>query len=247
MYYCSNAACPAQVRERIEHFASRGAMDIRGIGESLSATLFENGLVRDVADLYSLKKEDLLKLEGMGEKSVDNLLEAIGNSKNQSLARVIFALGIRHIGEEMAEVLAREFPSLDELANASKEKLMSIPTVGPKIADSIVVFFRQEENKKIIQRLKDAGVNPKGEKAKPEELPLAGQEFVITGRLETFARQEAEARIKALGGLTVSNITKKTTYLVVGADPGSKLTRAQALGTKQLTEEEFLHLLGETT
>ncbi len=362
MYYCPNATCPAQAQQRIEHFVSRGAMDIRGIGESLSATLFENGLVKDMADLYSLKKEDLLKLEGMGEKSVDNLLEAIGNSKNQSLARVIFALGILHVGEEMAQILAQEFPSLDDLAKAAreglkakatrerlkakstreelkakatrerlkakstreelktkatrerlkatrerlkaltpreklkakvtrerlkakatreglkakatreelkalatkerlkakatreelkalatKEELLSIPTVGPKLAESITTFFGQEENRRIIQRLKDAGVNPKAVKTEVEELPLAGQEFVITGRLETFARQEAEARVKALGGSTGSSVTRKTTYLVVGAEPGSKLTRAQALGTKQLTEEEFIRLLRQTS
>ncbi len=249
MYYCSNAACPAQVQERLEHFVSRGGMDIRGIGESQSAMLLKEGLVKNVADLYYLreKKEQLLNLERMAETSVTNILDAIDKSKDTTLARVIFALGIRHIGEEMAEVLAKEFTSIDELANASRDKLMSIPTIGPKIAESIIIFFLSEENKEIIQRLKDAGVNPKGEKAKPEELPLAGQEFVITGRLEKFSRQDAEARIKALGGSTGSIVTKKTTYLIVGADPGSKLARAQTLDIKQLNEEELLRLLGETT
>ena len=247
MYYCSNAACPAQVQERLEHFVSRGGMDIRGIGESNSAMLLKEGLVKNVADLYDLKdkKEQLLKLERMAEKSVTNMLNAIEKSKETPLARVIFALGIRHVGEEMAEILAQEFHSLEALANASREQLLSIPTVGPKIADSIIAFFRQEENKKIIKRLKQAGVKLEEEKAKPEELPLAGVEFVITGRLEAFSRQEAGARIKALGGSTGSSVTRKTTYLVVGADPGSKLAHAQELGTKQLTEEEFLRLLGQ--
>ncbi len=247
MYYCSNAACPAQVQERLEHFVSRGGMDIRGIGESQSAVLLKEGLVKDVADLYYLKdkKEQLLKLERMAEKSVNNMLEAIEKSKDRPLSRVIFALGIRHIGEEMAELVAKHLGSIDRLQNASREELLSIPTVGPKIAESIVVFFGQEENRRIIQRLKDAGVNPKAVKTEVEELPLAGQEFVITGRLETSSRQEAEARIKALGGTTKDNVTNKTTYLVVGADPGSKLARAQALGTKQLTEEELLKLLEE--
>ncbi len=249
MYYCSNAACPAQVQQQIEHFVSRGAMDIRGIGESMSAILLREGLVKDVADLYYLneKRGQLLGLEKMAERSVDNMLEAIDKSKDRPLARLIFALGIRHIGEEMAEILAAEFHSLDDLADSSRERLTSIPTVGPKIADSIIAFFGQEENKKIIKRLKDAGVNPKA--VKPEGLPLAGMEFVITGRLERFSRPEAEARIKALGGATGSSVTRKTAYLVVGADPGSKLSRAQALGTKQLTEEKFLRLLmdkGET-
>jgi len=244
MYYCSNAACPAQVQERLEHFASRGGMDIRGIGESNSALLLREGLVKDVADLYYLKekKEQLLKLERMAEKSVSNMLNAIEKSKQTPLPRVIFALGIHHIGEETAELLAQHFNSLNKLANASREELMSIPTIGPKIADSVVAFFRQEENKKIIQRLKAAGVKLE-EIAKPEEQPLAGMEFVITGRLEAFSRQEAEARIKALGGSTGSSVTKKTTYLVVGADPGSKLAHAQELGTKQITEAELLRLL----
>ncbi len=246
MYYCTNAACPAQVHHRIELFVSRGAMDIRGIGESQSAALLREGLIKNVADLYYLKREDLLKLERMGEKSVDNLLRAIDNSKDRPLARVIFALGIRHVGGEMAQVLAQAFSSLDDLAKATREELMSIPTIGPKITDSIIAFFGQEENRRIIQRLKDAGVNLRAERARPEELPLAGMEFVITGRLEAFSRQEAEARIKALGGTAKDNVTRNTTCLVVGAEPGdSKLARARALGTKQLNEEEFYHLLEE--
>jgi DNA ligase (NAD+) len=243
MYYCSNAACPAQVQQRLGHFASRGAMDIRGIGESQSAMLLREGLVKDIADLYYLTKEQLVPLERMADKSATNIIEAINQSKNRPLARLILALGIRHIGGEMAEILAAEFHSLDALANASRERLMSIPTVGPKIAESIVAFFGQEENRNIIKRLKDAGVRLEEVAAEPEELPLAGQEFVITGRLESFAREEAEARVKALGGTAKDNVTRKTTYLVVGAEPGSKLARAQTLGTRQLTEEEFLRLL----
>jgi len=249
MYYCSNATCPAQVQQRLEHFASRGAMDIRGIGESQSAMLLREGLVKNVADLYYLKekREQLLKLERMAQKSVDNLLHAIDKSKKTPLARLIFALGIRHVGEEMAEILAKEFGSLNALANASRERLVFISTIGPKIADSIVAFFRQEENKRIIKRLEDAGVQLKEEIVKPEELPLTGMEFVITGRLEAFSRQEAEAQIKALGGSTKSDVTRKTTYLVVGVDPGSKLARAQSLGTKTLNEEELLRLLKEAS
>ncbi len=249
MYYCSNAACPAQTQQRLGHFASRGAMDIRGIGESQSAMLLREGLVKDVADLYYLeeKKEQLLKLEKMAEKSVTNMLEAIEKSKETPLARVIFALGIRHIGEEMAGILVTHFNSIDKLAKASREELLSIPTVGPKLADSVISFFRQRENRRIIDRLKKAGVRLEEEVVEPKELPLAGQEFVITGRLETFSRQEAEARIKALGGTTKDNVTRETTYLVVGAEPGSKLARAQTLGTKQLTEEEFLRLLEQKT
>jgi len=248
MYYCSNSACPAQIQQRIELFVSRSAMDIRGIGESMSALLLKEGLVNDVADLYYLKekKEQLLKLEGMAEKSVDNLLEAIDSSKDRPLARLILALGIRHVGGEMAEILANNFSSMDRLARANEEELLSIPTIGPKIADSIITFFRQEENKQIIRRLKDAGINPREAMVKPEELPLAGQEFVITGRLGNFSRQEAESRIKAFGGTAKENVTRGTTYLVVGADPGSKRARAQELGTRQITEEELLKLLEKT-
>jgi len=248
MYYCPNAACPAQVQQRLEHFVSRGAMDIKGIGEQMSVMLLREGLVKDFSDLYYLKdkRQKLLSLERMAQKSVDNMLDAIDRSKKRPLARVIFALGMRHVGEEMAEILVKEFHSLEALANASEEELMSIATIGPKIADSIIAFFKNEENRRIISRLKDADVLLEEKAAKPGELPLAGQEFVITGRLEKFARQEAEARIEALGGTTKSDVTGKTTYLVVGAEPGSKLTRAQELGIKQIGEDEFLRLLGET-
>ena len=178
----------------------------------------------------------------MAEKNVTNMLTAIENSKGQMLSRVIFALGILHIGDETAQILARHFGSVEKLANASREELLTIPAVGPKIADSIISFFRQKENLDIIARLRKAGVRLE-ETTSSEELPLAGQEFVITGRLEAFSRQEAEAQVKSRGGSTGSNVTRKTTYLVVGADPGSKLARAQTLGTRRLSEEEFLRLL----
>jgi DNA ligase (NAD+) len=247
MYYCSNASCPAQVHERLEHFASRGAMDIRGIGESQSAMLLREGLVKDVADLYYLKekRERLLNMERLAEKSVDNILNAIEKSKERPLARLIFALGVRHVGSETAEILASRFHSLEKLASASKEGLMETEAIGPKIADSIVAFFHAEENQDIIRRLKKAGVKLE-EEARKEELPLAGKEFVVTGKLSAFSRQEAEARIKELGGTAKDNVTRKTNYLVVGADPGgNKLTRAQELGTRQINEEEFLRLLGQ--
>ncbi len=246
MYYCTNAACPAQVQARLELFTSRGAMDIRGIGESMSALLLREGLVKDVADLYYLKEESLLKLERMGEKSVANIVNAIKRSKDRPLARVIYALGIRHIGEQMAQLLADHFSSIDKLANASEEELTTIRTVGSKIAESVVAFFRQKENRRLIEKLRKADVKLAEAKAvEAEELPLAGQEFVVTGRLDAFSREEAEARIKALGGITKDNVTRQTTYLVVGADPGSKLARAQTLGIKQLTEPELLRLLEE--
>ncbi|MFC1900002.1 NAD-dependent DNA ligase LigA [Chloroflexota bacterium] len=245
MYYCTNAACPAQVQQRIEHFVSRGAMDIRGIGESQSVTLFEKGLVNTVADLYELKdkRDGLLELEGMGEKSADNLLEAIEGSKDRSLSRLILALGIRHVGGEMAQTLAENFKDLDTLGQATTDRLMSIPAIGPKIAESIIAFFNQEENRDIIRRLKEAGINPRSEHARLEGLPLTGAEFVLTGTLEAFSRNKAAERIKALGGSVKDNVTKKTTYVVVGEEPGSKRDRAVALGIAILNEEEFIRKL----
>ncbi len=247
MYYCSNAACPAQAQQRIEHFASRGAMDIRGVGENISAMLYEKGLVKNAAELYKLKdkKDALVEIEKMGEKSVENMLRAIENSKARSLARLIFGLGIRHVGEEMAEILAHEFHSIDGLAGASRERLMEISTVGPKIADSIIAFFREEDNRKIIDELKKAGVKTEEKATAPKDLPLSGKEFVVTGRLDAFSRQQAEAKIRELGGAAKDNVTRKTDYVVYGADPGSKLTRANELGIKTLNEKEFLKMIKE--
>jgi len=246
MYYCTNATCPAQAEQRIEHFAAKGAMDIRGIGENISAMLYRERLVKDAADLYYLKdkKDKLLTLEKMAEKSVANLLNAIEKSKDRPLARVIYALGIRHVGAETAEILANEFHSIDKLAKATIGDLSDIESIGPKIAESILAFFRQKANKEIIRKLKAAGVRLKEEAtATPAKLPLAGLEFVVTGRLEGFSRQEAEAKIKELGGAAKGDVTRKTNYVVAGADPGSKLTRAQELGIKILNENEFLELL----
>ncbi len=243
MHRCTNAACPAQALERLKHFVIRGAMDIDGVGEKLCTALFQKGLVKDVADLYYLTREQLLGMERMADKSVSNVLSSIERSKDRPLARVIFALGILHIGEETAELLASNLSSIDELAEATEEKLLSVPSIGPKIAQSVVAFFRQKENQRIIDKLRKAGVRLEEAPAEPRELPLAGQEFVVTGRLEAFTRSEAEARIKELGGAVGSSVTKKTTYLVVGADPRSKLDKARSLGTKLLTEEEFLKLI----
>jgi DNA ligase (NAD+) len=246
MHRCTNAACPSQALERIKHFVSREAMDIDGVGEKLCQALFEAGLIKDAADLYYLTKEQLLSLERMADKSASNVLNSIAESKDRSLARVIFAIGITHVGEQYAELLAEHFASIDDLAKASEEDLSSIPSIGPKIAQSIVAFFRQKGNKQIIKKLRKAGVKLEREEVKegkPEELPLAGLEFVLTGKLDSFSRSEAEAKIKALGGKAGSDVTRKTSYVVVGADPGSKLTKAEKLGTKTLSEAEFLELL----
>ena len=261
IHRCTNTACPSQALEKIKHFVSRGAMDIDGVGEKLCQALFEAGLEKklkfeDAGDLYSLTKEQLMKLERMADKSASNVLNSIEESKNRPLPRVIFALGILHVGEEYAELLAENF-GITELVEATKdeksqeklrERLLSLPAIGPKIAESIIAFFRQEENRQIIEKLKNAKVKLKGKKvkeAKPEDLPLAGMEFVLTGKLETFSRSEAEAKIKALGGRAGSDVTKKTSYVVVGADPGSKLAKAERLGIKTLNEAEFLDFLNQ--
>jgi len=245
MHRCTNAACPAQALERIKHFVSRGAMDIEGVGEKMSQSLFQAELIKDVGDLYNLKekREQLLSMEKLADKSVANMLNSIEKSKDRPLSRVIFALGIPNIGDETAELLAEHYSSLDELSQATPEKLQQIPSIGPKIADSIVAFFRQKQNKAIIEKLRKAGVKLEAEKAGRKDLPLTGVEFVITGTLKSSARPEAEAKIRALGGKAGSDVTRKTNYLVVGEDPGSKLARAQALGTKTLTEVEFLQML----
>jgi DNA ligase (NAD+) len=247
MYYCSNAACPAQVQGRIELFVSRSAMDIRGVGEKFIEVLLKEELVKDAADLYSLKekKEQIVQLEKKGEKSAGNIIKAIEKSKQASLPRLLFGLGIRHVGEETANLLAEHYKDLDDLSRAEREKLMTVASIGPKIADSIVAFFHEERNRVILEKLRRAGVWPQQELAQ-QGLPLSGQEFVITGTLETFSREEAHSRIKALGGIAKDNVTKNTTYLVVGADPGeNKLIRARALGTAQINEEKLLAILGQ--
>ncbi len=247
MYYCANAACPAQAQQRIEHFTSRGAMDIRGIGERMSAILFNEGLVKNIAYLYELRKErdKLISLDKIGEKSADNILNAIENSKKRPLERLIFSLGIRHVGGETAEILANNFGSIDNLKNASKEELTAINAIGPKIADSVIAFFKQRENIDIIDRLKEAEVLPPEKSAKKEELPLQGKEFVITGRLEALSRDEAHRIIKELGGTAKDNITNNTSCLVVGKEPGSKLTKAREMGIRQINESDLLKLLGK--
>jgi DNA ligase (NAD+) len=246
MHRCTNAACPAQALERLKHFVARGAMDIDGIGDKLCAALFEAGLVKDVSDFYYLTSDQLLSLEKIADKSASNLLESIDGSKSRPLDRLVFALGIEHVGSETAELLVGHLPSMEGLAGATEEELDVIPSVGPKIAQSITAFFRQRENRRIIDRLTEVGVRMEAEVAEPRETPLAGQVFVVTGMLEGLTREEAEARIKALGGTASSSVTKKTTYVVAGADPGSKLTKAQQLGIRILSPEEFLQMTGKS-
>jgi len=247
MSRCTNVSCPAQVSELVKHFVSRGAMDIEGFGEKLAEALLKAGLIKDVGDIYTLKdkKEEFLGLERMGEKSASNVLKAIEESKSRPLSRVIFALGIRHVGSETAEILVKHFGGIDKLAQSTAEELMAAPTIGPTIAESIVAFFRQESNRKVIEKLRQAGVGMREEAVKAQELPLAGKEFVVTGKLDSCTRTEAEARIRELGGLVGSSVSKKTDFLVVGADAGSKLDRARELGIGLLNEKQFLAILEE--
>ncbi len=248
MYYCTNTACPDQVQERLQHFVSRGAMDIRGIGKALSAILLKEELVKNVADIYNLRSKEarLLSLEKIAEKSISNIFKAVEKSKERPFPKVIFALGIRHVGDETANILAKEFQSIDELASASKEHLMLMPAIGPKISDSIITFFNQEENQNIVKRLIEAGVRLKETATEPADLPLTGMQFVITGTLEDFTRQQAQDRIKNLGGSTGSNVTRKTNYVVIGTNPGSKLDQARKLGTEILDETAFVEKLKES-
>jgi len=245
MYYCPDAACPAQAEQRIEHFASRSAMDIRGIGEQLSAALMRKGLVQDFADLYYLTESDLLRLEATKSKKAANILASIAASKQKPLDRLVFALGIRHVGSETAELLANSFKSLDKLMEATAEELTGIAGIGPRIAESITAFFSNEANRRIIQKLEGAGVVPEEQPAEASgNLPLAGLEFVITGKLSRYTREQAEQRIKDLGGSAKSDVTRKTNYLVAGIEPGSKVERARKLGIAEINESELMDMLG---
>ena len=245
MHRCTNTACPAQALEQIIHFASKGAMDIDGVGEKLCQALFEKGLIKDSGDLYYLTREQLLGLERMGEKSVTKVLSSIETSKKRPLQNLIFALGIPNIGEETGIVLSGHFPSIEALSKASSEELMSIPSIGPKVSDGILAFFRQPQNIRVLEKLSKAGVQMSTVGPLRKDLPLSGKEFVITGKLEKFGRQQAETLVRELGGKASSDVTKKTTYVVVGVDPGSKLARAQALGIEILNENQFNEILIE--
>jgi DNA ligase (NAD+) len=242
MHRCTNAACPAQALEGIKHFASRGAMDIEGLGEKLCTSLFAAGLVKDAGDLYSLTLSDLAQVERMGEKSASKVLAAIEASKKRPLASVIFALGIPHVGAEYADLLARHYAGIDELERAGADELAAIPSIGPTIAESVVAFFRQAGNRTILDKLRRAGVSLREAPAKEAENRLSGLTFVFTGRLDTMPRPEAEALVERLGGRAAQDVSRKVSYVVVGAEAGSKAERAKKLGLKVLTEDEFLQL-----
>ncbi len=247
-WYCVNAACPAQLVRNLEHFVSRSAIDIAGLGIKIVEQLVEAGLVHDVADLYTLRKEDLLRLEGFAEKKAQNLLNAIQASKSRPLARLINALGIRGVGEVTAAELARHYTDLDALAKASVEELMQIEGIGPNTAQAIVDWFSRPRNQRVLEKLKAAGVWPRsGITAPSGTAALAGLTFVITGTLKNFTREEAKAFIEAHGGKVTDSVSRNTNYLVVGENPGSKLQKARQLGIPLLDEEALRQLIRERT
>ncbi|MFA5439276.1 NAD-dependent DNA ligase LigA [Dehalococcoides sp.] len=247
MHYCANVSCPAQFERQLEHFVSRGAMDIRGIGESLSVILAQQGLVKNVSDLYYLTTADLLQLPRMGEKSADNIIDAIADSKTRPLDRVIFGLGVRHVGNETATLLSRHYGNIWALAKTGLGELQTIPDIGDKIASSIVAYFSEEKNVAVIRRLEEAGVRlTSDQKPVNKNMPFSGMEFVVTGKLESFSREEAQEKIRSLGGTAKDNVTKATSYLVVGADAGSKLAKARSMGVKELSEREFINMLEQS-
>ncbi len=243
-YRCVNAACPAKRKESLLHFAGRHAMNIDGLGEKIVDQLVDKGLVKDVADLYALKEEEVAGLERMAEKSAQNLLEEIEASKKNSLARLIYALGIQFVGERTAQLLAEHFSSLEELAAAKEEELMEVPEVGPKVAASIVEFFSEPANRQLIKKLRKAGVHPTAEKRQVKSDKFAGKSFVFTGGLANRTREEAGEIVQQHGGKVSGTVSKKTNYVVVGIDPGSKYDKAKELGVKILSEGEFEKLVG---
>ncbi|HOU17400.1 MAG TPA: NAD-dependent DNA ligase LigA [Candidatus Marinimicrobia bacterium] len=240
---CPNINCPAQIKASIEHFASKRAMNIEGLGEKLIEQLVDSGLIKNVADIYSLRKEQLLTLERMGEKSAQNLLDAIAASQNVSLARFIYALGIRNVGEHMAKVLAKAFGSLERLSQASEEELMAIEGVGPIVARSVRNFFNAESNRQTIEKLLSSGIRISTEPDYKQKGEIAGKTFVFTGTLANFTREEAQALVEKYGGKSASSVSKKTDYVVVGENAGSKAETARQLGVKILNEAEFLELI----
>ena len=244
-YRCVNAACPAKRKESLLHYASRHAMNIDGLGDKIVDQLVDKGLVKDVADLYSLKEDQVAALDRMAEKSAQNLLEEIEGSKKNSLARLIYALGIRFVGERTGQLLAEHFSSLEELAAADEEQLVAVNEVGPKVAAAIAEFFSEPANRQLIKKLHKVGVHPTAEKREVKSQKLAGKSFVFTGGLANRSREEAGELVQQHGGKVSGSVSKKTDYVVVGTDPGSKHDKAKELGVPILTESEFEKLLGQ--
>jgi len=247
-WYCVNAACPAQLVRNVEHFVSKGAMDIAGLGIKIVEQLIGEGLVKDVADLYTLRKEQLLELEGFAEKKADNLIRGIGDSANQPLQRLITALGIRGVGEVGARDLARAYPSVDELGKASVDGLQMLEGIGPNIAEAIVDWFARPANQEVLAKLKAAGVWPINQRSRistQQSGSLSGLTFVVTGTLVGFSREGITEFIESHGGKVTDSVSKKTSFLVLGENPGSKLQKAQSLSVKIIGEDELRQMISE--
>jgi len=243
---CTNMNCPAQLQARIRHFAQRNAMDIEGLGDKLVAQLVERDLIKDVADLYHLDHQTLAGLERMADKSAKNLIDALGRSKTRELSRFVYALGIRHVGEHIAELLVQSFGSLEKIQAASQDDLEAVVGIGPEVAASVRAFFAENKNLEVIGRLEKAGVKPPAPKpasTDPTGMPLSGKTVVLTGTLTAMPRSKAKAHIERLGGKVTASVSKKTGLVIAGNNPGSKLEKAEKLGVEIMDEEEFLSLI----
>jgi len=241
---CTSLACAAVQFEAIVHFASKSGMDIEGLGPAIVDKLLQNKLIIDVSDIYYLKFEDIIGLENFKERSTNNLINAIKKSKSQPLSRLLFALGIRFVGVHIADILAKNFESLDEIADASLESLSQVFEIGPRIAQSVVAFFMQPQNKIIIEKLRKAGLNFKSSrKTVTLNEEFSNKVFVLTGKLEAFSRDEAKSIIENFGGKVTSSVSKNTEAIIVGSEPGSKLDDAIRMDVKRMTEEEFKNLI----
>ncbi|MGE5436361.1 MAG: NAD-dependent DNA ligase LigA, partial [Syntrophothermus sp.] len=247
-YYCENTECPAQIRGRLEHFASRGAMDIEGLGEALIDLFVNLGYIKTYHDIYDLKdkKEELIKIERLGTKSIENLLKGIEESKKSPFHKVLYAIGIRYVGAGAAKKLASHFGSIDALMNAAEEDITNIHEIGPSINKSVKKFFTDDHNISMINKLKEHGLNFSEEKKEVKDNFFLNKTFVLTGTLTKFSREEAGEKIINLGGKVTSSVSKKTDYVIAGENAGSKLTKAESLGVKVINEDDFEKLLGDS-
>lgn len=242
---CTNTlSCPAQIKRSLEHFASKAGMDINGLGRQLVFQLYDEGHIKNIADFYKLEKDKIISMERMAEKSAQNLLDAIEESKKSSLSQLLAALGIPLVGQKAAKILSKAYRNIENLMEASEEELMELEEIGEKMADSIYNFFREEHNLQIIFQLKELGVNMEDEGEEIIESEITGKTFVITGTLENYTRTQAQEIIEKRGGKVSGSVSKKTDYLLYGAEAGSKLEKAEKLGVKMLTESDFVDLLG---
>ncbi len=244
IHRCTGIACPAQIKENLAHFVSRGAMDMEGLGYKLLEQMVDKKVIQDQGDLYFLKKEDLMKMDRMGDKLAENLLSAIDKSRHPTLTNLIYALGIRNVGYHLARVLAKRFRSIDNLARQTIEDLTQVHEIGPVVAESIHNFFHNPKNLKVLEKLRRGGVNFPVEEAEVKETPLSGKTFVLTGGLDSFTRDDARRIIEDMGGRVSSSVSKETDFVIVGKDPGSKYDSALKLGIKALNEQEFKKMIG---